>query len=335
MNAAPNRSVKKQRSRRTVLALPDGGVRRFAPHAGGLSVRPDAVHPLAQVQAPGQLASLDAIAPGRLCRLARSRRPGAQQRVPAPGEPFDILPIPGLRRPASAKTSPSCWSPRRSGTACRRCSVPPHAKRLLESPSPLTRLGRRDRAALETLYATGCRASEVVGLRPVDLDSKAGTARCVGKGNKERQVPLGSRAIAALVRLPRARPPGTGRKERPETATVFVSKSGRPLSRIGLWQIVKRHCPISRAARRRQPAHSPAQLRHPSARRRCRPARRPGDAWPRLDRHDPDLYAGRAQPAARSPRPVSSSRSGNSPLPDGPAALTVHDGGEGSAAGTG
>src|SRR5262249_40037740 len=47
---------------------------------------------------------------------------------------------------------------------------------LLTAPDPQTRLGRRDRAALETLYATGCRASEVVGLRPVDLDLKAGLA---------------------------------------------------------------------------------------------------------------------------------------------------------------
>src|SRR5262249_33101103 len=57
---------------------------------------------------------------------------------------------------------------------------------LLASPRSDTRLGRRDRAALETLYASGCRASEVIGLRPIDLDLKAGLARCVGKGNKER-----------------------------------------------------------------------------------------------------------------------------------------------------
>ncbi len=84
---------------------------------------------------------------------------------------------------------------------------PAATARLLESPSSLSRLGRRDRAALETLYATGCRASEVVGLRPVDVDLKGGTARCVGKGNKERRVPLGSKAIAALaVYLDRDRP---------------------------------------------------------------------------------------------------------------------------------
>jgi integrase/recombinase XerD len=112
--------------------------------------------------------------------------------------------------------------------------------RLLESPSAETRLGRRDRACLETLYATGCRASEVAGLEPVDLDLKTGLARCVGKGNKERIVPLGSRAIEALTGyLRRDRPHFVAR--RPKTRTVFVSKSGRPLSRVGLWQIVKRH----------------------------------------------------------------------------------------------
>ena len=91
-----------------------------------------------------------------------------------------------------------------------------------------TRLGRRDRARLETLYATGCRASEVVGLRPVDLDLTNGTARCVGKGNKERLVPLGSRAIAATVGLPRARPPGAGRAPAPRPTT---SSSRSPAGR--------------------------------------------------------------------------------------------------------
>jgi integrase/recombinase XerD len=117
---------------------------------------------------------------------------------------------------------------------------PVAVERLLNVPNGETRLGRRDRAALETLYATGCRASEVTSLRPVDLDLTRGLARCVGKGNKERQVPLGSRAIAALTTyLKRDRPVLVLRK--PETTTVFVSKSGNPISRVGLWQIVKRH----------------------------------------------------------------------------------------------
>jgi integrase/recombinase XerD len=116
---------------------------------------------------------------------------------------------------------------------------PGSVERLLEAPSAGTRLGRRDRAVLETLYATGCRASEVSGLRPVDLDLKSGMARCIGKGNKERRVPLGSRAAAALEAYLRLDRPALV-AARPETTTVFVSKSGRALSRIGLWSIVKR-----------------------------------------------------------------------------------------------
>jgi integrase/recombinase XerD len=118
-------------------------------------------------------------------------------------------------------------------------------------------MGRRDRAALETLYATGCRASEVVGLRPSDLDLKGGLARCVGKGNKERWVPLGSRAIDALCAyLTKDRPHLITRH--PETATVLVARSGRPLSRIGLWRIVKQH---ARRADLRAEV-SPHTLRH-------------------------------------------------------------------------
>jgi integrase/recombinase XerD len=117
---------------------------------------------------------------------------------------------------------------------------PAAVDRLLGSPDAETRIGRRDRAALETLYATGCRASEVVGLRPCDLDLKAGLARCVGKGNKERWVPLGSRAISALTcYLSKDRPFLVARH--PETPSVLVARSGRPLSRIGLWRIVKQH----------------------------------------------------------------------------------------------
>jgi integrase/recombinase XerD len=134
---------------------------------------------------------------------------------------------------------------------------PAAVDRLLAAPSADTCLGRRDRAALETLYATGCRASEVTGLRPIDLDMKRGLARCVGKGNKERQVPLGSRAIEALsTYLERDRPVLVSRK--PATTTVFVSKSGNPMSRIGLWQVVKRH---ARASGLRANV-SPHTLRH-------------------------------------------------------------------------
>jgi integrase/recombinase XerD len=121
------------------------------------------------------------------------------------------------------------------------CVLGPAAvDRLLAAPKLETRLGRRDRAALETLYATGCRASEVVGLRPGDLDLSSGVARCVGKGDKERIVPLGSRARVALEDYLRAGRPILV-ANRPDPRVVFVSRSGKALSRVGLWHIVKVH----------------------------------------------------------------------------------------------
>ncbi len=117
-------------------------------------------------------------------------------------------------------------------------------ERMLETPDATTTLGRRDRAALETLYATGCRASEVAGLRPKDVDLERGLARCVGKGDKERVVPLGSRARDALrIYLERDRPALVAK--RPETEEVFVGRSGRAVSRIGLWRIVKKYSEIA------------------------------------------------------------------------------------------
>jgi integrase/recombinase XerD len=80
----------------------------------------------------------------------------------------------------------------------------------------------------------------VAALRIVDVDLTGGLVRCVGKGNKERRVPLGSRAIAALEQyLRRDRLILVARQ--PASVAVFVSRSGRPLSRIALWSIVKRY----------------------------------------------------------------------------------------------
>ena len=135
---------------------------------------------------------------------------------------------------AKLLTAPAVWD--RLPTVLGPAAV----EQLLTAPNPGTPLGGRDRAALETLYATGCRASEVVGLRLVDLDLQTGLARCVGKGDKERNVPLGSRAREALDGfLTRDRPRLVAL--RPETNTVFVTRAGRPLTRVGLWHVVKTH----------------------------------------------------------------------------------------------
>ena len=169
--------------------------------------------------------------------------------------------------------------------------------RLLDAPNPETRLGRRDRAVLETLYATGCRASEVAGLRPADLDLKVGLIRCVGKGNKERRVPLGSRAISALEDLSPSRSPQAGGSQPGDSQCVRleVGQADDPDRDLVDRQTL---CPRGGTARRRQPPHPQAQLRDPSPRRRRRSPRRPGDPRPRLDLHDPDLHPGRAEPPA-------------------------------------
>ncbi|MBY0513463.1 MAG: site-specific tyrosine recombinase XerD [Gemmataceae bacterium] len=110
---------------------------------------------------------------------------------------------------------------------------------LLKAPQAGDRFYLRDRALLETLYATGCRASEVVGLKTADVYLDAGFCKCFGKGSKQRVVPLGRPAVAALrdyLAEGRKVPAGDG------PAHVFTSKSGRPLTRIVLWSLVKKYC---------------------------------------------------------------------------------------------
>jgi integrase/recombinase XerD len=120
---------------------------------------------------------------------------------------------------------------------------PAAVERLLNAPDTEQTMGRRDRAALETLYATGCRASEVAGLRVGDLDLAGGSARCIGKGDKERVVPLGSRAREALKEY-LSRDRDRLLAGRVGVANVFVTKRGRPLTRVGLWTIVKTHARV-------------------------------------------------------------------------------------------
>ncbi|MBA2225805.1 MAG: site-specific tyrosine recombinase XerD [Gemmataceae bacterium] len=132
---------------------------------------------------------------------------------------------------------------------------PEQVELLLAAPQPQDRFYYRDRALLETLYATGCRASEVVALRAEDVFLDASFCRCRGKGNKERVVPLGRAAVSAL------RDYLAWRASQPRLANsafVFVTRSGRRLSRIDLWTIVKKYCQRAGLPRK----VSPHTLRH-------------------------------------------------------------------------
>jgi integrase/recombinase XerD len=116
---------------------------------------------------------------------------------------------------------------------------PDMVNRLLAAPQQADRFMLRDRALLALLYATGCRASEVVNLKQRDVHLDEEYCRCVGKGNKERLVslnPIASRAIGAY--LTHERPLLAGRSDAEE---LLISKSGRALTRILVWALVKKY----------------------------------------------------------------------------------------------
>lgn len=134
---------------------------------------------------------------------------------------------------------------------------PESMQKLIDAPQPLDRFYLRDRAILETMYATGGRASEVVGLKLIDLYLDGGFCKCFGKGNKQRIVPLGRLAINALrVYLEQQRPSLI--QGHPDAPWVFVSRAGQVLSREMLWVLVKKY--VKRAGL--NPRVSPHTLRH-------------------------------------------------------------------------
>ena len=110
---------------------------------------------------------------------------------------------------------------------------------LLNAPCPEEPFYLRDKAMLELLYATGIRASELSGLKTSDLNLNIGYLRCLGKGNRERVIPIGKIAIAAAVEyLANLRP----RLVRPFSADfLLLSRTGRPMSRIEIWRLVKKY----------------------------------------------------------------------------------------------
>ena len=110
---------------------------------------------------------------------------------------------------------------------------------LLAAPDTNERLGLRDRAMLELLYATGLRASELVQLRVTDLDLALGVLTAFGKGSKERPVPVGRTAVQWVTRYLQTSRPSlcAGRA----CDSLFIRRGGRGITRQGFWKIVKRH----------------------------------------------------------------------------------------------
>ncbi|MDP4104012.1 MAG: site-specific tyrosine recombinase XerD [Bacillota bacterium] len=110
---------------------------------------------------------------------------------------------------------------------------------LLDSPKQNDHFGIRDKAMLEILYATGIRVSELIGLDQGDVHLTMGFVRCIGKGNKERIIPIGKTAASALNHyLEQGRPFFVNKKQRDEA--LFLNHHGMRLTRQGFWKILKK-----------------------------------------------------------------------------------------------
>lgn len=114
-----------------------------------------------------------------------------------------------------------------------------HIINLLNAPDPIEPFYLRDKAMLELLYATGIRASEAANLKISDLNLDIGYLRCLGKGARQRVIPIGSTAIAAITQYL------TGLRAKLAKPTsgdfLLLSRTGRPMSRIEIWRLIKKY----------------------------------------------------------------------------------------------
>ena len=162
-----------------------------------------------------------------------------------------------LRREGIVEADPtaSLTAPRR-GQKLPQVLSRAEVTRLLEQPKGTDSAALRDRALLELMYACGLRASEAIGLELRDVDLEEHVLRARGKGSKERVVPIGGSAVAALRRyVERGRPGLVGVQSEPH---LFVNFRGGQLTRQGLYKIVRRHAESAGLADRM----SPHTLRH-------------------------------------------------------------------------
>ncbi len=115
-------------------------------------------------------------------------------------------------------------------------------EKLLEAADTRSKYGLRDRAMLETLYATGLRVSELVNLSLSQVNLQAGVVRVTGKGNKQRLVPMGEEAIDWIEQYLNSARPELLRKQ--ITDAVFLSSRGMAMSRQAFWQIIKKYASL-------------------------------------------------------------------------------------------
>jgi len=127
---------------------------------------------------------------------------------------------------------------------------------LIAQPNIRDKQGARDKAILETLYATGMRVSEAVNLKVNNVNLDIGFLRCIGKGDKERIIPLGKKAINSIKRYLEFTRAGLLKKR--DSEFLFLNRFGKKISRQSLWKIIKRY---AKDARIKKPI-KPHILRH-------------------------------------------------------------------------
>ncbi len=138
------------------------------------------------------------------------------------------------------KTSPAGdLRPPRAWKTLPRYLAVEEVDRLLAQPDVATPRGVRDRALIELLYATGMRVSELIGLRPADVNLDASYLTCTGKGDKQRIVPVGDEATRWVRRYLRDGRPALLGKRTSSRLFVNARAGGRGLTRVGFWKILK------------------------------------------------------------------------------------------------
>lgn len=129
--------------------------------------------------------------------------------------------------------------------------TPTEARKILHAPDTKSVIGYRDRTILEILYTSGIRKDELIGLTLDNVDYTDGFLRVVGKGNKERVVPLGRIACRYLENYIKSVRPELLRD--PYEKTVFLSQRHRPLSKNMVWELTKRHARKAKIAKNVHP----------------------------------------------------------------------------------
>jgi integrase/recombinase XerD len=154
---------------------------------------------------------------------------------------FLILERATVENPTANVDQPRWWKP------LPNVLVIEEVDKLLAAPDTATNKGLRDRAMLEVLYATGLRVSELIGLQLDGVNIRAGFVRCMGKGSKERIVPLGASAASAVAAYLQVR------QVRKPTNYLFLNHRGEKLSRMGFWKILRTYSLLAGIKKRLTP----------------------------------------------------------------------------------